>query len=239
MKKYLFLLLASAFSSQLLAQSGTDLSDNRGFTKDNVGVGAFESMLTRDNSDKNIRGTRYFVAEYSAGQLITKNGKRYTSELTYKFDEYLNNLQVKFADGKEALLFYHNIDSFSLFVGSDTVNYVKADVPNEREVNKFYQVIYSSANYQLIKLPRKVVTNVDTRNGFGDGEQFKQFDDKGIYFFKKGSAKPYEKVKISKKALLKLLPNKKPLLDALYNTPQYKGILDDVKLKAILKEIDK
>jgi hypothetical protein len=80
---------------------------------------------------------------------------------------------------------------------------------------------------------------VDTRNDFGDGEQFKQFDDKGIYFFKKGSSKQFEKVKISKKTLLELLPNKKPLLDALYSTPQYKGSLDDVKLKAILKEVDK
>jgi hypothetical protein len=232
MKKYVFLLALCTFTQALLAQGG----DNQGVPKEFLGN--FERNLPKENPDKNIRGTRYSTEDYCAGELVMKNGNHYTTELLYKFDEFSNAIQVKFGNGKEVALFYNNIDSFRLFIGKNVVNYIKADVPNESETNKFYQVIYLSTNYQLIKLPKKVVVNVDTRNAFGDGEEFKKFENKDIYFLKKGSAKPFEKIKISKKALIELLPTKKETLTKLFDTPSYKGLLDDAKLAALFKEID-
>lgn len=233
MKKYVLLLcVLCGLTQALLAQGG----DTQGVTKEFIG--SFESNLPKENPDKNIRGTRFSTEDYCAGELVMKNGTRYTTELTYKFDEFFNAIQVKFSNGKEVALFYNNIDSFRLFIGKNVVNYIKADVPNESETNKFYQVLYSSNNYQLIKLPKKVVVNVDNRDAFGEGEHFKKFDNKDVYYLKKGGSKPFEKIKISKKSLMELLPTKKETLTKLFDTPPYKGLLDDAKLMALFKEID-
>ena len=79
---------------------------------------------------------------------------------------------------------------------------------------------------------------MDTRDVFGEGEQYKKFENKDVYFLKKGSTKAFEKIKISKKSLLETLPNKKAALTKSLDSPQFKGILDDAKLTAIFKEID-
>jgi hypothetical protein len=194
--------------------------------------------LPKDNPDKNIQGTRYSTEEYAAGELVMKNGTHYSKNLKFKFDEYFNAIQIKFENGKESVLFYNNVDSFRLFVGDKVINYVKADVPTESETNKFYQVIYASANYQLIKLPKKTVVNVDNRDAFGNGEQFKKFENKDVYFLKKGANKPFEKIKISKKVLLEALSAKKESISKLFDTPSYKGLLDDAKLTALFTAID-
>jgi hypothetical protein len=233
MKKHLiFPILLVIISSSLFAQGG----DNQGVTKDNFNN--FQTNLPKDNPDVNIRGSRYSTEEYMAGELVMKNGKRYSKELTYKFDEFFNNIQVKFANGKETVLFYNNVDSFRLFVGNKVINYVKAEVPTEPETNKFYQVIHAGTNYQLIKLPKKTVVNVDNRDAFGSGEQFKKFEAKDSYFLKKGKDKPFEKIKMTKKALLEALPAKKENINKLFDTAAFKGLLDDAKLLALFTAID-
>jgi hypothetical protein len=191
-----------------------------------------------DNSDKNIRGSRYSTEAYCGGELVTKNGVRYRDAFSFKFDEFTNAIQVRFKDGKERVLFYNNVDSFRLFIGNTVVEYIKANVPDVNETNMFYQVIYASANYQLIKLATKKVVNVDTRNALGDGEKYQEFQRTDVYFIKKGSSKPFEKVKISKKSLLETLPNKKATLTKLFDSKPYKGSLDDEKLAALFKEMD-
>lgn len=232
MKKHLILPFLFVLFNGLFAQG----NDNQGVSKEFMNN--FESNLPKDNTDKDIRGSRFSTEDYTAGELVMKNGTRYTTQLKYKFDAYSNALQVKFANGKETVLFYNNIDSFRLFIGNNVVNYIKADVPSEPETNKFYQVIYSSAHYQLIKLPKKTVVSVDNRNAFGDGEQFKKFENRDVYFLKKGTSKPFEKIKISKKSLIELLPSKKENLTKLLDSAAYKGGLDDAKLAALFKEID-
>jgi hypothetical protein len=233
MKKHLFMPIVFVFiSCALFAQGG----DNQGVSKENFNN--FQTNLPKDNPDRDIRGSRYSTEEYTAGELVMKNGKRFSKELKFKFDEYFNGIQVKFENGKETVLFYNNVDSFRLFVGNKVVNYIKADVPTESETNKFYQVIYTSANYQLIKLPKKTVVNVDNRDAFGSGEQFKKFENKDIYFLKKGTDKAFEKIKISKKALIEALPAKKEKINKLFDTSAFKGLLDDTKLTALFTALD-
>jgi hypothetical protein len=232
MKKHLIFLVLVVIAQVLWAQGG----DNQGVSKENFNN--FQTNLPKDNPDKDIRGSRYSTENYTAGELVMNNGKRFSKELTFKFDEYFNNIQIKFENGKETVLFYNTVDSFRLFVGDKVVNYVKANVPTESEMNKFYQVIYAGANYQLIKLPKKTVVNVDNRDAFGSGEQFKKFENKDVYFLKKGNDKAFEKIKISKKALLEALPSKKEKINKLFDTSAFKGLLDDAKLMALFAAID-
>jgi hypothetical protein len=232
MKKHLILPFLFIVFNGLLAQGGDKQSISKEY------INNFESNLPKDNPDRNIQGTRYSTEDYTAGELVMKNGNRYKDNLKFKFDEYFNAIQIKFENGKETVIFYNNVDSFRLFIGNTVVNYIKADVLNESETNRFYQVIYASANYQLIKLPKKTVVSVDNRDAFGVGEQFKKFENRDVYFLKKGSSKPFEKIKISKKSLIESLPSKKENLTKLLDSAAYKGNLDDAKLAALFKEID-
>jgi hypothetical protein len=237
MKKYVILSLLFVVEYRLTAQGTTGSA----FTSQQIE----QQFLTEtfngvpmSNADNSVRGMRYSTDDYVAGELVMKNGNRYTNKIRLKFDEYSNAIQIKLENGKESVLFNSNVDSCKLFVGNRVIQYIKADIPTEPEANKFYQVIYASANYQLIKLPKKTVVNVDNRDVFGEGEQFKKFETKDVYYFKKGKDKPFEKIKISKKTLLELLPNKKEDINKLFDTPQYKGLLDDAKLTALFTAID-
>jgi hypothetical protein len=232
MKKRLIIPVLLVAVHALFAQGG----DNQGVSKEFRNN--FESGLPKDDPDKNVRGSRYSTEVYTAGELVMKNGNHYSKDLTFKFDEFYNAIQIRSQSGKETVIFYNNVDSFRLFVGDKTVNYVKANVEGEKEMNKFYQVIYVSNNYQLIKWAKKIVNSVDTRDAFGVGDQYKIYENRDVYFFRKGTAKAFEKTKISKKALLELLPNKKEMLNKLFDSSYYKGNLDDAKLETLLKQID-
>jgi hypothetical protein len=213
----------SAFESNPLIEKDYLFNTSNGLPKD---------------EDRNVRGSRFSTDGYVSGELVTKKGVHYRDEFSFKFDEFTNAIQVRFKDGKERVLFYNNVDSFSLFVGKSVVRYIKAEVLSENETNMFYQVVYASANYQLIKLASKKIVNVDTRNALGDGEKYQEFQRTDVYFLKKGSSKPFEKIKISKKSLLESLPNKKATLTKIFDSKLYKGALDDEKLAAIFKEMD-
>jgi hypothetical protein len=237
MKKYLILSLLFVAMCRLSAQNTVSSVFGNKQLEQQFLYETFNGV-PMSNADNGIRGMRYSTEDYVAGELVMKNGNRYSNQLKLKFDEYANAIQIKFDNGKESVLFYNNVDSCKLFVGNKVIQYIKADVPTESETNKFYQVIYASANYQLIKLPKKTVVNVDNRDVFGEGEQFKKFESKNVYFFKKGKDKPFEKIKISKKALLELLPNKKENINKLFETSAFKGLLDDAKLAALFTAID-
>jgi hypothetical protein len=237
MKKYLILSLLFVVNFGLPAQNTASSAFSNIQLEQQYLTETFNGV-PMSNADNSIRGMRYSTEDYVAGELVMKNGNRYTNQLKLKFDEYANAIQIKFDNGKETVLFYNNVDSCKLFVGNQVIQYIKADVPSEPETNKFYEVIYASANYQLIKLPKKMVVNVDNRDVFGQGEQFKKFEAKDVYYFKKGKDKPFEKIKISKKALLELLPSKKENINKLFDTPQFKGLLDDAKLTALFTAID-
>ena len=51
--------------------------------------------------------------------------------------------------------------------------------------------------------------------------------------------RPFQKIKISKKAIFEAMPEKKRLLTKLFDAPQYKGELTDIKLEKLIQEIDK
>ncbi len=237
MKKSRLIVLFLMLHSILTAQRKIVVAENRGVDK--YHQGAFESKLNEPDPNKsNVKGTRYFQEDYAQGEVITKDKYRYTTEMLYKFDEYKNAVQIKaLHNNKELMLFNNTIDTFKLFAGNRVITYIKAEVPDENDPNKLFQAIYLGANTKLIKLPRKKIVKVTNADVFSTGETYDQFESQDWYYLKIND-KAFQKIKISKKSLFEILPDKRRLLSKLFDTPQYKGELTDIKLEKLFHNID-
>ena len=237
MKKLILLLSFLTLDNDIFAQRKIVATQSGGVDK--YRQGAFESKLNEPDFKSNVRGNRYFNEDYSDGEVITRDGRRYTTDLKYKFDEYKNAVQIKvISDKKELMLFNNNIDTFRLFMDNRVVTYIKAIVPEENDLHKLYQVIHWGTQVKLIKMPRKKIVKVTNSDVFSSGETYDQFENQDWYYLKMND-RPFLKVKILKKALFEAMPEKKRLLTKLFDTPQYKGELTDVKLEKLIQEIDK
>ena len=168
MKKLILLLSFLTLDNDIFAQRKIVATQSGGVDK--YRQGAFESKLNEPDFKSNVRGNRYFNEDYSDGEVITRDGRRYTTDLKYKFDEYKNAVQIKvISDKKELMLFNNNIDTFRLFMDNRVVTYIKAIVPEENDLHKLYQVIHWGTQVKLIKMPRKKIVKVTNSDVFSSG----------------------------------------------------------------------
>ncbi len=237
MKKLILLLSFLILNNGVFAQRKIVVAQSGGVDK--YHQGAFESKLNEPDFKSNVKGNRYFHEDYNDGEVITRDKHHYTTDLKYKFDEYKNAVQIKvLSDKKELMLFNNSIDTFRLFMDNRIVTYIKAIVPEENDLHKLYQVIHWGSNVKLIKMPRKRIVKVTNSDVFSSGETYDQFENQDWYYLKMND-RPFLKIKTSKKALFEAMPEKKRLLTKLFDTPQYKGELTDIKLEKLIQEIDK
>ncbi len=236
MKKLILLLTFLVLGNVVFSQRKIAVASSGGVDK--YRQGAFESKLNEPDFKSNVRGNRYFHEDYNEGEVITRDNHRYTTEMKYKFDEYKNAIQIKAVNNnKELMLFNNNIDTFRLFVSNRIITYIKAEVPEENDLHKLYQVIHWGTNVKLIKMPRKKIVKVTNSDVFSSGETYDQFENQDWYYLKTND-KAFQKIKISKKGLFEAMPEKKRLLTKLFDIPQYKGELTDVKLEKLIQEIE-
>ena len=237
MKKLILLLTFLVLANVIFSQRKVVVAESSGGV-DKYRIGAFESKLNEPDFKSNVKGNRYFHEDYSDGEVIMRDDCRYTTDLKYKFDEYKNAVQIKvLSDKKELMLFNNNIDTFRLFMDNRVVTYIKAIVPEENDLHKLYQVIHWGTQVKMIKMPRKRIVKVTNSDVFSSGETYDQFENQDWYFFKMND-RPFQKIKISKKSLFEAMPEKKRLLTKLFDTPQFKGELTDIKLEKLIQEIE-
>ncbi len=191
-----------------------------------------------------LKGSRYFNEEYTAGEIWMSRNRHYSTELKYRFDEYENSVQVKYRKGKELLLLSEEIEYLKLFNKTDTLLFFKMPVPGEKNMSKLFMVVYASPAYKLIKLPGKRYRYVNDKIPYGSGERYDEYIDEHRYFIKIGKS-AFTEIKPTQKALMKAFPQKKATLDKLFSTPEEvkpdekkKGNLKDFTLAQILQKIE-
>ena len=191
-----------------------------------------------------LKGSRYFNEEYTAGEIWMTGNRHYSTELKYRFDEYENSVQVKYRKGKELLLLSEEIEYFKLYNKTDTLLFFKMQLPGEKNTSKLFMVIYASPAYKLIKLPGKRYRYVNDKIPFGSGERYDEYIDEHRYFIKKGQSS-FTEIKPTQKALMKAFPQKREVLDSFFSTPEEvkpddkkKGNLKDFTLAQILQKIE-
>ena len=193
-------------------------------------------MLYYKPSEADINGSRYFYKDYATGELWFMNGDSVSKGYLFKFDESENSVQFKDKDGQEILADVTKLMGCRLDIDGKIVLYLKMEVPNEPNVRRMFQLLYSSDGHQVIKLPsKKLITKTKI---FHDDPVAYEYIVQHRYFLKKGNGK-FEEMKLKKKGLLAAFPEKKARIARLLEAPQYKDGLDEAGLAAILTELDK
>ncbi len=182
-----------------------------------------------------IKGSRFFSKEYTEGEVWLNKERHYGKEYKYKFDEAENTIQVLTKEGKEILLMNYDIEVAKLYIDNSTVTFFRAEVPNSEGIHRLFQVLFVGKKYTLIKLPVKKLVKVSNTGGYNSGEIFQEFIPVHRYFLQVNN-KPFKEIKMTKKSLLKAMPQKKAALEELFE--DHEGDIMDYEIAELLKETE-
>ncbi len=191
-----------------------------------------------DSRYEGVKGSRFTIEDYLAGEIWLTDGRHYTTELRYRFDEIENSIQVQYADGKELLLFNNYVTKLHLFNKDSTIIYRKDIIEGEKDIHKLHQVLFEGKNYSLIKLPTRKVVRIDEKSALTIGRLYDQINPIYHYYFKTVNAL-FKEIKLKKKDIIKVLPSQKGFLEKHFNTPQYDKDLNEKMLIYMFQEMDK
>ena len=237
MKKYFFYLLLLCFPFCLSAQLVFDPTQQ---------ISLFTTQLASRTGNMpifnlgydNIKGSPFTIDDYCDGTVWMTKNRKFTEGYQFKYDETENVVRAKnLKTGLELELLKEEVLALKLDYKSQFIMYITTDIPNNVDGEKcLMQVIYHSPNYCLLKRPSKSLEKVK-------GETLSQQESYSIYksnpdYYFRHKDKPYERIKLSKKALIAELKNKENELEKLFNAPEYKGILNDWKAAKVLQSID-
>lgn len=184
----------------------------------NVGIESYSaSIQTFDLSYEGVKGSRFFNDEYAAGEIWMANGKHYTSEMVYRFDELENSVQIKYPSKKELLLYNFDVLAFNLIINGATHSYVKADVKGIGDAHKFFRVIFKNEKCQLIKWTQKIFEKRDNSGAYSREIKYDAYVPKHHYYVKTNEGK-FREMGISKKEFLKNFPSKKAVVEKLFSS---------------------
>jgi hypothetical protein len=230
-KLILFFLLISPFISKAQGSANTSLQGNG--TESMLEAGFIPKFNTREIETK---GSRFFNSEYAHGEVTMRNGRKYGSELLYKFDALENTVQIKMRNGQEISLPSNEIETFRLHFPTDTLIFFRSEIPNDKGKERLFLILYATKEYKLIKLPAKRFRTVNNKTPYATGEIYDEFKDDSKYFLKLGTG-AFTEVSLSKKSLTKAIPSRKAALQKLFDTPEYKD-LNDWNVAGLLQKID-
>jgi hypothetical protein len=190
-----------------------------------------------DTRYEGVLGSRFTIEAYNKGEIWLTDGRHFTTELQYRFDDLENSIQVKYPEGKELLLFNNYVLKCHISQKDTTIIYLKALIEGEKDVHKLYQVLHEGKKYTLLKLPTRKIVRVDEKTALTIGRLYDQITPVFHYYFKTNDA-VFKEIKPRKKDILKVLPSEKKRLEYLFKTPRYEGDLDDKKLIALFQYLE-
>jgi hypothetical protein len=192
----------------------------------------------RNTSD--LRGSRFTIDEFKEGELWMTENRHFTKEMTYRFDESENAIQVKYPDGKEIQLLSNEIYLLKIKTDSSTLYFFRAEMPGKIGTLKLFQAMYATDKFALMKLPVKYLETVKEAKPFSLlGENYSRYKASHRYFLKIGN-KNFEELRLTKKSFAKHLEQYQAKTENLLRRAYFKeGDFDEikaVKLLAMLEE---
>ena len=183
-----------------------------------------------------IKGSKFFYEDYTEGEIWLSNDRHFGKEYTYKFDESENTVQIKTKEGKEISLLSYEIEVAKFFINGTTVTYFRAEVPNGGGEHRLFQILFVGKKYSLLKLPGKKLVKEERTGGYNTGEIYHEYIPIHRYFLQTGQ-KTAEEIKMTKRSLLKSMPQKKVLLQAFFE--DHEGDIHDYEIADLLEESEK
>jgi hypothetical protein len=196
------------------------------------------AINTWDFSDDNLIGTRYLTDDYLEGELWTTNKTHYTTELTYRFDEVDNAVQIKFKDsGKEVQLFNDKVAALQLNIKIKKITFLRIPEVDKENPNNLYQLIIFNEKYKVVKLAKKkLVVSSNEDQVFDPIKKTTEYKEDYHYYIKVGD-KDYSEFKLSKKGLLKVFPRQTTKIEQVFKLPKYSKKITDAIIIDIIESI--
>jgi hypothetical protein len=196
------------------------------------------SINTWDYSEDNLIGTRYLSDDYLEGELWTTNKTHYTTELTYRFDEVDNAVQIKFKDsGKEVVLFNEKVAALQLNINNKKISFLRIPEVDKENPNNLYQLIVYKEKYKVVKFAKKrLVVSSNEDRVFEPAKNTTEYKEDYHYYIKMGD-KDYVEFKLSKKSLLKAFPRYTAKIEEILKLPKYNKKITDAVMIDIVDSI--
>jgi hypothetical protein len=236
MKKLIFfavLVLAFNVQAQTLNQTALQQTDLNNLTPSTT-------INTWDYTGDDLIGTRYLTDNYLEGELWTTKNTHYTTEMTYRFDEVDNAVQVKYRDsGKEVQLLNENVAALQLNINDKKISFLRIPEVDKENPHNLYQLIVFKEKLKVVKFAKKklVVSNNEDQV-FDPVKKTSEYKEDYHYYLKMGD-KEYVEFKLSKKGLLKAFPRHTTKIEEILKLPKYNKKITDAIMIDVIDSIQK
>ncbi|MCJ8163562.1 hypothetical protein MKJ04_01825 [Pontibacter sp. E15-1] len=163
-----------------------------------------------DNRYEGVKGTPFFYIDWMKAT-ITSGNKLYDN-LEVKYNVIDNELLYRNPDGKEFVLRPQFVDSFTLrdsllTPGLTFRKYAALANVDPALSNRFAVSLYHGTKLQLVMVPQKNFIKANFEGPYSSGNKYDEIrDDQRVYLLAPENS--VQQVKLSKKNLLKALPDK-------------------------------
>jgi hypothetical protein len=191
------------------------------------------------NVDNSELENRFFIdSTFREGEVKIKTDV-YTTEMTYRFDQMHNRIEVRFANGNKTYLSNVDIVYSKIYYKNDTIVFVPfalSPSPSKTLLN----VVYKTPTLQLYcDLYKSAQFSRSTGNDpYGSSNNFSAHLEKGYqYYIRKNDGDSFNVVDISSESFIKALPEKSKQITELFKGKRKKDLtLSD--LAEIMKQLD-
>jgi hypothetical protein len=236
MKKLIIYLLVS-FPVCLFAQVPYDPTQQIASFASTI-VSRTGNMPIFDSGYDNVKGSPFVIEAYCEGSVWMTQNRKFVENYQFKYDETQNVVWAKnLKTGIELELPKDEVLALKLDYKGQFVMYITMYVPNSPKNELcLMQIIYHSPKFCLVKRPSKTLEKVKNE-GIVKEDNYSIYKSHPDYYLRVDE-QPYERIKLSKKALLAVLSSKKNELQKVLETPEYKGSLTDWKVARALQIVD-
>jgi hypothetical protein len=185
-----------------------------------AGGGGLSAFNTSPSGD--VRGTQFFLPDWSKGEVITIRKEVYGDDLQFVYDKVRQELFVRKKDAEPILL--ANKDEIKSFSLSDEnraqYNFVNSKYFSDERPEVFYQVlVYDSSKLSLFKYTKTsfVRGNPNDMMKQKEGAIYDEFVDKIIYYLEMGKGE-LKTIQLKSKSIRKVLDELHINADAYLNS---------------------
>jgi len=200
-----------------------------------VGGGSHPGVMihTIDNRYEGLRGTPYFLAGWSKGQIAQTNGQRYV-DVPIKFDAFRQALiLLRPKVGNDSIIIdRRTVSRFELTSAEGQSyafrHYPEVKLPDDTGDGGYFLILYEG-NTTLLKRIAKTLQKADYKQPYSVDIRYDSFENDHAYYILKPN-QLLTKVKLSKKSLLDTLSDKRSGLSAFADTLNLKTETDAAAL---------
>jgi hypothetical protein len=232
MKNIIIFILTAFFLQNIAAQYST-------FSEYGNPGGRLYTMRNFNGLPVETKGCPYFNDESYVKGEVQMIDTVYKKGLSFRYDQIIRTLQVKFPNGKEAYLLPDNIVSFKLFIDGKTFLFERIQL-SDTKTYEFLQVIYSSSTLRLLRDSRKKTRRENVYDLYTSAPKDKidYIENDYRYYLSSDDIKHLKKVEPNKKSFAKVFPQKTAFINGLFNRKEYRIDLTISKLAEIASLLD-